>query len=69
MKVPVKFRGVLKNKYVYGSRLQECSISSKIYIVDDTDYYMVYRNTVRRLVGYDESGEEIYEKCIVKGWD
>ena len=71
MKVPVKFRGY-NGGYVYGNHLMVCSdIPHLIYIIDveEDAYYLVYRNTVRRLVGYDENGEEIYEKCIVKGWD
>ncbi len=71
MNVPIKFKGVVRGTgaVVYGKSLFDCpSARDALYIVDDGDYYLVYKTTLRRLVGYDESGNEIYEKCIPKGW-
>ena len=57
--VPIKFRGreITRDFLVYGFYGEE---RGRAIIADDTGVYTVEPDSIARLVGYDDNGEEVY---------
>ena len=71
--VPIKFRGKCKeypkrDKFVYGGFYQSCD-DWRFRIIDDTDAgWVIDRDSVAQLIGYDDEGNEVYEGDMIDAY-